>query len=121
MVNEAEQAHASSRHGVAWKLINEISGRHRAQSSKLKANSPEERVQAWYNHFSKLLGSPPKITEEDTPILKVFDALGISEDPFNDDEFQKAKKSVKCSMQGMWGLNVRPFGRDILRGTKFCL
>ena len=96
MVNEAEQAHASSKHGVAWKLINEISGRHRAQTSKLKANSPEERVQAWYNHFSNLLGSPPKITEEDTPILKVFDALGISEDPFNDEEFQKAKKSIKC-------------------------
>ena len=67
LVNEAEQAHASSRHGVAWKLINEISGRHRAQTSKLKANSPEERVEAWYNHFSKLLGSPPKISEEDTP------------------------------------------------------
>lgn len=59
LVNEAEQALATSRHGVAWKLINEISGRHRAQTSKLKANSPEERVQAWYNHFSKLLGSPP--------------------------------------------------------------
>lgn len=96
MVTEAEQAHASSRHGVAWKLINEISGRHRAQSSKLKANSPEERVQTWFNHFSKLLGSPPKISEEDTPIQTVFDPLGISEDPFSSEEFQSAKKSIRC-------------------------
>ena len=71
MVTEAEQAHASSQHGVAWKLINEISGRHRAQTSKLKANSPEERVHIWFNHFSQLLGSPPKISSEDTPILTV--------------------------------------------------
>ena len=96
MVTEAEQAHASSRHGVAWKLINEISGRHRAQTSKLKASSPEERVQTWFNHFSKLLGSPPKISEEDTPILTVFDSLGISEDPFSTKEFQSAKKSIRC-------------------------
>ena len=96
MVQEAEQAHESSRHGVAWKLINEISGRNRAQSSKLKADSPEERVQSWFNHFNKLLGSPPKISEEDTPILTVFDSLGISEEPFSDEEFQIAKKSIRC-------------------------
>ena len=60
MVTEAEQAHASSQHGVAWKLINEISGRHRAQSSKLKANSPEERVQLWFNHFSQLTWKAPR-------------------------------------------------------------
>ena len=57
MVTEAEQAHASSQHGMAWKLINEISGRHRAQSSKLKANSPDERVQIWFNHFMRKYGS----------------------------------------------------------------
>ena len=91
MVNEAEQAHASSKHGVAWKLINEISGRHRAQSSKLKANSPEERVQLWFNHFSQLLGSSPKISKEDTPILTVF-----SEEPFSPEEFQSAKKPISC-------------------------
>jgi len=96
MVNEAEQAHACSQHGVAWKLINEISGRHRAQSSKLKANSPEERVQMWLNHFSQLLGSPPKISDEDTPILTVFDSLGISVDPYTPEEFQSAKKSIRC-------------------------
>ena len=95
-VTAAEQAHASSRHSEAWKLINDISGRHCAQSSKLKANSPEERVKLWYNHFSNLLGSPPKISEEDTPILSVFDTLDISEEPFSLDEFIQAKKAIRC-------------------------
>ena len=89
-VAAAEQAHASSRHSEAWKLINDISGRHCAQSSKLKANSPEERVKLWYTHFSNLLGSPPQISEEDTPILTVRDALDISEEPFSLDEFLQA-------------------------------
>ena len=96
MVTEAEQAHASSQHGVAWKLINEISGRHRAQTSKLKANSPEERVLIWFNHFNQLLGSPPKISSEDTPILTVYDSLGISVDPFTPEEYLHAKKSIRC-------------------------
>ena len=95
-VAAAEQAHASSRHSEAWKLINDISGRHCAQSSKLKANSPEERVKLWYTHFSNLLGSPPQISEEDTPILTVRDALDISEEPFSLDEFLQAKKAIRC-------------------------
>ena len=95
-VEAVEQAHASSRHGEAWKLINDISGRNCAQSSKLKADSPEERVKLWYNHFSNLLGSPPKISEEDTPIHTVFDALDISEEPFSGEEFLQAKKAIRC-------------------------
>ena len=95
-VEAVEQAHASSRHGEAWKLINDITGRNCAQSSKLKANSPEERVKLWYDHFSSLLGSPPKISEEDTPVLTVFDALDISEEPFSNNEFLQAKKGIRC-------------------------
>ena len=72
MVTEAEQAHASSQHVLAWKLINEISGRHRAQSSKLKANSPEERVQLWFNHSSQLLRSPPKKPATKTPLFSLY-------------------------------------------------
>ena len=80
----------------AWKLTNEISGRKKAQSSKLKASSPEERVQLWHTHFSKLLGSPPSITDEDVPIESVFCNLEISEEPFSTDEFNKAKNSLRC-------------------------
>ena len=95
-VVEAENAHESMKHSEAWKLINEISGRKKAQSSKLKASSPEERVQLWHTHFSKLLGSPPSITDEDVPIESVFYNLEISEEPFSTDEFNKAKNSLRC-------------------------
>ena len=90
-VVEAENAHESMKHSEAWKLINEISGRKKAQSSKLKASSPEERVQLWHAHFSKLLGIPPSITDEDVPIESVFCNLEISEEPFSADEYNKLR------------------------------
>ena len=36
-VEEVEEANASSNHGAAWKLINDITGKSSTQSSKLKA------------------------------------------------------------------------------------
>ncbi|XP_035664112.1 uncharacterized protein LOC118407702 [Branchiostoma floridae] len=95
-IEEVEKAHKNSQHGAAWKLINDISGRNSAQSSKLKANSPEERVSLWYTHFSKLLGSPPVISEEDTPIKPVFDTLNMSDEVFSEAEFIAAKMSILC-------------------------
>ena len=95
-VTEVENAHESMKHREAWKLINDISGRKKAQSSLLKANSPEERVKLWHTHFSKLLGSPPTISDPEVPIQTVFCNLEISEEPFSEDEFDKAKKSLRC-------------------------
>ena len=95
-VAEAEAAHESRKHAEAWRLINDISGRKKAQSSKLKANSPQERVQLWHTHFSNLLGSPPSITEQNTPIEPVFCNLAISEEPFSAKEYDKAKNSLRC-------------------------
>ena len=95
-VSEVENAHESLKHREAWRLINEISGRKKAQTSKLKASSPEERVKLWHTHFSKLLGSPPSITDEDDPIEAVFFNLEISEEPFSADEYDKAKNSLRC-------------------------
>ena len=43
-----------------------------------------------------MLGSPPQISEEDTPTLTVRDALNISEEPFSLDEFLQAKKAIRC-------------------------
>ena len=93
-VVEAENAHESMKHREAWRLINEISGRKKAQSSKLKANSPEERVQLWHTHFNTLLGSPPSITD-DVPIESIFSNLDISTDPFSADEYVKGKNSLR--------------------------
>ena len=64
------------------------------QSSKLKADIPGERVKLWSDHFNNLLGSPPKISDQDEPILTVFETLDISEEPFSADEFNSAIKKT---------------------------
>jgi len=38
----------------------------------------------------------PRKSATDNPVLTVFDSLGISEDPFTPEEFQSAKKSIRC-------------------------
>ena len=95
-LKEAEEAHTHSNSKTAWKLINEISGKNSAQSSKLKAESPEERVKLWHTYFKNLLGNPPNIDGSDTPIRKVFDTLSIRDDPFDMDEYLAAKRTIKC-------------------------
>ena len=87
---------ANPRHGKAWKLINDISDRNYAQSSKLEAKSPVEQIKLCNTHFSNPLGSPPQISEEDTPVLTVFDALDITEEPFSNEEFLQAKNAIWC-------------------------
>ena len=76
-------------------LINDISGRNGA-IKQTESQLPEERVKLWYTHFSNLLGSLPKISEEDTPILIAFDALDILEEPFSYEEFLQAEKAIRC-------------------------
>ena len=96
-IKRVELAHERSQHGEAWKLINSVTGRKSAQSSKLKADSPEERVKLWHTHFYNLLGNPPVISEEDTPIKTVSETvLEISEEPFTEAEYAKAKKAIRC-------------------------
>jgi hypothetical protein len=95
-VREVEEAHTHSNHGAAWKLINEISGKNSAQSSKLKAESSEERVKLWHKYFKNLLGNPPNIDGSDTPIRQVFDTLSIRDDPFDMEEYLAAKRTIKC-------------------------
>ncbi|CAH1257030.1 Hypp1771 [Branchiostoma lanceolatum] len=95
-IEEVERAHKGSKLGTAWKLINDITGRSSSQTSKLRASSPEERVSLWYTHFSSLLGSPPEISEEDTPINPVYETLDISDETFSEAEYATAKKSILC-------------------------
>ena len=94
-VDEVETAHTNSRHSTAWKLINDIAGTS-AQTSKLKASSAEERVKLWHKYFKDLLGNPPIINDEDTPVQPVFDKLDIFDGCFTMEEYTKAKRTIKC-------------------------
>ena len=59
MIKKVEEADSKSQHGESWKLINEINGRKTSKKGILKGNSQEERIKAWYIHFSNLLGKEP--------------------------------------------------------------
>ena len=69
--------------------------RKKTKKEKLKAQSAEERVLLWHAHFKKLLGNPPKIVDDDTPVVQVFSNLPIPDGPFTLKEYQKVKSNIK--------------------------
>ena len=76
-IQEVETAHINSKHGLSWKLINEITGRKASTKGQLKGDTQKERVTNWYNHFKNLLGKPPDICDEDEEITPIFVDLDI--------------------------------------------
>ena len=58
--NAAENRQSS----VAWKTVNEVTGRKTSSNSKLKATSQEERLKLWKEHFQNLLGKPPSVSDK---------------------------------------------------------
>ena len=59
-----EQADLGMRYLETWNLINEISGRKVTQLSQLNGNNAEDIVVPWYEHFRKLLGNSPELTND---------------------------------------------------------
>ena len=91
-----EQADLGMRYLESLNLINEISCRKVTQSSQLNGNNAEDRVVLWYEHFRKLLGNSPEITDENEEIPPVFENVHIKDGIFTLDEYKRAKISIKC-------------------------
>ena len=94
-LKEYEEANLNQRHHLAWGIINDVSGRKKSRSGKLKGNTKEERLSNWYDHFEKLLGNPSKVTKEDEEIPAVYDELPVRTDAFDMEEYPEAKKANK--------------------------
>ena len=94
-IQSIEIAHGGQKYGEAWRVVNEITGRKRAKEGQVTGSSPEERVKTWFNHFRKLLGSPPEVEEPDEEIPNIYEELGINDDVFSMEEFRKVKASLK--------------------------
>jgi hypothetical protein len=94
-VQSIETAHGALRYGEAWKTVNEITGRKKSKEGQVADNSPQERVNTWFNHFQKLLGSPPQVEDPNEEIPNVFEGLEIRDDPFTLEEYRKVKSSLK--------------------------
>ena len=93
-VVEINTAHHQCRSKTVWKIVNEVTGRKKSDSGRLKALNPSERIKAWENHFSTLLGSTPTTTR--APIRTIIpDELPINTENFTIDELQCCIKSLK--------------------------
>ena len=93
-IQEIKDAADNKQSATAWQIVNEISGRKASNKAKLKANSDEERIQLWHNHFKELYGKPPNITK--TPTRRIIDyQLYIQTGPFTMKELVETRKKVK--------------------------
>ena len=96
MIKKVEEADSKSQHGESWKLINEISGRKTSKKGILKGKSQEERIKAWYIHFSNILGKEPVTNNAgEEEITTVLHQLNINTGPFTVKEYQAVKRKLK--------------------------
>ena len=93
-IDNITNAVSNQKSAIAWKTVNEISGRKSCNRSKLKGTTEEERLKLWQRHFQELLGNAPEITEDEiTPILT--EELNIKKGPFTMEKLLKAIKSMQ--------------------------
>ena len=65
----------------------------RAKEGQVEGHSPEERVNTWFGHFQKLLGTAAEGEKEDVPAI--LQGLDIEDGPFTASELAKAKATVR--------------------------
>ena len=96
MIKKVEEADSKSQHGESWKLINEISGRKTSKKGISKVKSQEERIKAWYIHFSNLLGKEPVTNNAgEEEITTVLHQLNIKTGLFTVKEYKAVKRKLK--------------------------
>ena len=93
-IEQIENAIDRQRFRVAWKAVNEMSGRKNAKDGQVAGESTEESVNIWFTHFRKLLGNTPEVEEPDETIPAVYEGLDIDGGPFTLDECKRVKTSV---------------------------
>ena len=95
-VNIIESASFSQKHALAWRVLNEVTGR-KADSEPVRLDGTvEDRKEKWKDHFVKLLGQPPKVPDGPFEISSINPhTLPINEGHFTLQELMKAINSTK--------------------------
>ena len=68
---------------LAWKIVNEVSGRNNSNRAKLKANSGKERIQIWNDNFKELFSKPLIPTSNDESTLTIQNELDKKKEFYN--------------------------------------
>ena len=61
-----------NRHKASWKLVNEVSGRKKARTAKLKGKNVKGRLGSWCDHFSNSLGGELSSDSKDDNVKQIF-------------------------------------------------
>ena len=110
-INKASEKQQSR---LAWNTVNEISGCKNTRRGRLKANSPEERILKWKEHFSNLLGKPPVIDEVEITRV-VADTLPINTSDFSKQELLECVKTfVNGKKAGLDNIPVEVWETEVL-------
>ncbi|MCP4493478.1 MAG: hypothetical protein GY820_40160, partial [Gammaproteobacteria bacterium] len=94
-ISKAENAADRCKNKESWSLINEVTGRKKKPCGLVDGGSKEERLKSWKDHFTKLLGQPPEVPDEEANIPNIHPAQDINIEPFTKEELVEAKKKIK--------------------------
>ena len=85
---------------LAWKIVNEVSGRNNSNRATLKTNCGKEQIQIWNDHFKKLLSKPLIPTSNDESTFTIQNELDTKKGIFTIDELKIATKSITNGKPG---------------------
>ena len=78
----------------SWSLVYDITGTRKSSCGLIDGGSAEARLKNWKTHFSKLLGQPPSVPDNNLPIRNIHPTLDIEPGPFTIGELSEAKKQL---------------------------
>ena len=67
----SENAADRCKNKESWALINDITGRKNKSSSLIDGGSAEGRLKSWQDHFTKLLGQPPSVPDQELEVPNI--------------------------------------------------
>ena len=94
-ISKAENAADRCKNKESWDLVNEVSGRKKKPCGLVEGGSREGRLRAWKEHFTKLLGQPPEVPDNEMNIPSIHPPQDISVEQFTKIELQEARKDIK--------------------------
>ena len=93
-IKRVEDAADRCKNKESWRLVKDITGKNKPNGGLIDGGSGEERLKNWKDHFSKLLGQPPRVPDEDITIQQIHPLLDIKISPFDKEELEEAKKDI---------------------------
>ena len=91
----SENAADRCKNKESWALINDITGRKNKSSSLIDGGSAEGRLKSWQDHFTKLLGQPPSVPDQELEVPSIHPPQDISVDLFSKEELVEARKKIQ--------------------------